>query len=737
MSQKGGRPRRGRSKRRKKKVYDIEQRSRPLVYLPKMGDFKNGGVDVNKQLNEGLNVDLLAEDSVENSGELEERKIEKRVVKRGKKKRKRSGTKHGISPEMKKQNMTGNVIVLDADVLVEESYDDDEDDDEDDEEEIEEGAGTRSDEVDSEEFVSNRTRAKLKASSALKGDKPESEVNNNTMNSQSVVSNTQGKPVEEVVTPKQPLPPLSFETESRRPNSGGSQGSEKESGILGRWYNKVFGSSPIASGSELAGLKDMESKVLQDSSIGDQSDFSDNESVFDDGKDDDLDELDEKERGLARVLRRVMRTEHRKLEKRIGKIEKGIKSESSKNFTKFVEFLQENYEEMENAVEKRLEVKFQKKYDDRINEYEDKVKKLESEVKEVKEKGTKTVVPSREDMQVVRNEILVGLDRSKSVATCLDNMVKQRLERKIDAGTLKVESADVSALKAEVKTLKDQMSRMAGDIEILNPDPFSQEHLCVVCTGLPYTQGEDAVKVALDMLRDLKTVLDREGERFQCQGLRVIGAKRLGSVDHKYPLLKIALASQEQKVAVLRAKSRLSLSDNYYNVRIRTSKSDNARAMEENMLLIRDTVPGLEEYRLTGNSRLVSRDRGRQRGRGGSNESQRRGVSNDSRRRGGSLRGHGSGRDPRGRRSSVATSTQEEADSDSGQQARQGGRGQYGRGGAQNRVRRGRRGGGGRGRGRGAGRSGREEDMEWGGADSANWTDGNNYDNDFPRLNNE
>ena len=264
--------------------------------------------------------------------------------------------------------------------------------------------------------------------------------------------------------------------------------------------------------------------------------------------------------------------------------------------------------------------KFAQKYDLKIKEYENKVKELETAVKaKVVQK------PSEEDMVQVRNEILQGLDKSRAIADCLDSIVKQRLDRKIKSGELSVDSTEVTRLRSEVESVKKRVSDVEYDVDILNPDPFEQEHLCVVCSGVVFEQGENPKSLALDIIRDLGYVMDSNGEEFECDVLQVLGAKRLGSAGQRYPpLLKIALASQEQKVALLRAKKWLAKSEVFSDVRMRSSKSNLARVMESNLNLIKDNTPGLESYRVAGNSRFVPKvreqsgsDNGRVRGRGG------------------------------------------------------------------------------------------------------------------------
>ena len=522
----------------------------------------------------------------------------------------------------------------------------------------------------------------------------------------------------------------------------GPSGKGTGAGVLGRWYNKVFGESPpLGSVSEevRTDFKKDYGPFAGDGLFANDKSHSGQGGAWkgdDEESDKDIDEelereLEKDETGMARVITKVMRGENKRLSRKLDRLEFNVKEQTARNFEMFVKYMQKNYDAMEEAVEKRLEEKFQKKYDEKISAYEAKVNQLESEMKNI-EVGA--VAPSDDAMLKVRNEILDGLDRSKSVAKCLDSMVKQRIERKMQSGELTVNAKaarEVASLNAQIVDIKSQVKKVQQDVYILNPDPFAQEHLCIVCSGVEYFEGEDVFQIGCDILLEIKRLYGEEGYELDCDSLRIIDAKRLGSINQRFPLLKIALGSQEMKVAILKAKHVLAQSDDFYRVRVRSTKSDATRAMEDNMRLVRDNVPGLQNYKLTGNSRLVSRDgsRGSRGTSGGGRRSRGENVGRQTRPR---RRVSGSRSGGRGRSSQRADAGHSDYDSD--EVYSQPGAHQRGRG-----VTRGRYGSRGRHyRSRGSGRGTQSRDDGWGSDRPNQWgdnEDSGNYDIEYPRMN--
>lgn len=649
MSQRGGRPKRRRGKKRWRKYICNSDMSQ----MPKMGSLGNQYGDVNKH-SDGQPSDLEHDDfdilsQPRDKVKVSNAKTVKAAKGKGWKKRKAEHNE-GVSPDEKRMN---------ANIMEKSEVDDDDD--------IICVEGING-------SVSDRTRSKIRRSSLpepldlevvakLSSSKGKDEKREKSMENKSdgenegILSKVYNKAYNKMFGGGG-----SPSTSSKGGKQGGKQGSSRE-----RLSVNCINSPGVDNDFMLYGMvQDGKTRIVQESSSesstpgrskpgltendnkkedSEDDDDKDDKDDFQDAsphlnmyackddkkdfkilKDDDTDvdtENDESEEeneenvevmqfeddsGLARMMRSIIQQENKKLEKRIKKFEekvvKDMKSETDKTYNRLVKAMAGELSKMEGNVEKKVVDKLSEKYDNRFKEYEKKVKSLESELR-----NKETAKISKEDMDKVKHSIMEDIRKSKSFAQGIDGMVKQRIEKKIQEGELGVNTQSMNEVKNDIKGMKDIVGNIARDVEILNPDPFNQEHLCVVCSGVPFIAQEDPVDTAIDILSDLKNVLDDNDEKFDCKRLKVIGAKRLGNPNTKTPLLKIALASQEQKIAILKAKRYLAKSEMYSRVRIRTTKDNTTRAMEDNMLLMKELVPGLDEYRLAGNSRLVLKDR--------------------------------------------------------------------------------------------------------------------------------
>ena len=76
----------------------------------------------------------------------------------------------------------------------------------------------------------------------------------------------------------------------------------------------------------------------------------------------------------------------------------------------------------------------------------------------------------------------------------------------------------------------------------------------------------------------------------------------------KPPLLKIAFETVNQKVEVLRAKKKLNDSSEFKNVYFRSSKNHTERILELNAKTLLSQIPNGNQFRVTGNGRIVKKD---------------------------------------------------------------------------------------------------------------------------------
>ena len=86
---------------------------------------------------------------------------------------------------------------------------------------------------------------------------------------------------------------------------------------------------------------------------------------------------------------------------------------------------------------------------------------------------------------------------------------------------------------------------------------------------------------------------------------RVVRAKRLNSKNNKPGIMKIEMASLDEKIAVLRNKRKLKDHPAYNMVYIRSSKSHEQRLLEANVADLLYMLPDGDQYRIAGNGRIV------------------------------------------------------------------------------------------------------------------------------------
>ena len=160
----------------------------------------------------------------------------------------------------------------------------------------------------------------------------------------------------------------------------------------------------------------------------------------------------------------------------------------------------------------------------------------------------------------------------------------------------------VLTIEANVKELeRTQSTIQAVQDNDSNKDPLNNSERCIVVRGLPFEPDEDlGFKVA--------TLLSALGEELQAT-INVVSFERLKSRG-KYPgLVKIALESANQKVAVLRAKHKLSTAG-YRGVYIKGSKPHVERVLENNMKTVLSLIPDGSQFRFTGSGKLIRKDSG-------------------------------------------------------------------------------------------------------------------------------
>ncbi len=163
---------------------------------------------------------------------------------------------------------------------------------------------------------------------------------------------------------------------------------------------------------------------------------------------------------------------------------------------------------------------------------------------------------------------------------------------------------ELGILCARMAKLERKISEKEAKKKSFDPD------VSLIFVGLPQSEGEDLMAKVKDLLHvglgcDT-TLCPAAVERVRARGDRP-------------GLVKVELSSVQEKVSVLRRKSKLKDNDRFNEVYVSSAKSHAERLLELNFrTLIRETTVGKDLY-LTGNGRMVKWTQSfRSAGRGGS-----------------------------------------------------------------------------------------------------------------------
>ena len=184
-------------------------------------------------------------------------------------------------------------------------------------------------------------------------------------------------------------------------------------------------------------------------------------------------------------------------------------------------------------------------------------------------------------------------DIKKDVDT-VKNELKDEMALQLGVLNSKIESLEERLVKVELGH-----ANISGGAQSLPPrhhKDFDPE-VTIVVTGLRYDTGEDLNAKVHSLLTTLNL-----GE------LDVVQVMRTKWRNGKPGIVKMQMASLEDKLSVLRAKMQLREVPQYSNIYIRSSKTHEERLMEINMRQLLDEIPNGRSFRFTGSGRLVRKD---------------------------------------------------------------------------------------------------------------------------------
>ena len=159
--------------------------------------------------------------------------------------------------------------------------------------------------------------------------------------------------------------------------------------------------------------------------------------------------------------------------------------------------------------------------------------------------------------------------------------------------------------KAEFRKYDKRMCDLESNLHKLGErihtreNPIQREELCIVAIWLYYETNEDLPCKVDHLLRNIGVVNGRD--------VKVIATERLPTRYAKQiPLVKIAVENTEQKIKILRARSKLATSNEFKRVRIWGSKSHAERLIESNFNTLLGAMPELKSnFRITNHGKVV------------------------------------------------------------------------------------------------------------------------------------
>lgn len=134
-------------------------------------------------------------------------------------------------------------------------------------------------------------------------------------------------------------------------------------------------------------------------------------------------------------------------------------------------------------------------------------------------------------------------------------------------------------------------------------NPLKDVKRCVVVSGLKHAKGETTA----DLKDKVSRMFEAMGEAAQDKA--VVACCRIGKIDRPYPLTKVALSNEEEKIEVLRGKQALRKTEAYKRVFIRPSKTFAERTMEANIRTLAELVQkeGDPVFKVNSQGKLIKR----------------------------------------------------------------------------------------------------------------------------------
>ncbi len=221
------------------------------------------------------------------------------------------------------------------------------------------------------------------------------------------------------------------------------------------------------------------------------------------------------------------------------------------------------------------------------NEQSDIVKQLSS----LNDKITKHDIDlSKIEVKVRANEQSIG-EFEKAITYTDASVEKIHGINKNLRADLKLESDKRAELSYELEKLKADLKNNSS----VKTDPLEDTDKCIIAFGLKSQSDAELLAVCQDLVGTIS------------KDVRVAKCLRFRSRNEKPGLVKIALESKEQKIAILRGKRELLKTAKYKTIRLRSSQTHAERLNELNMRKMLNMIPRGDSFYVSASGRVLEK----------------------------------------------------------------------------------------------------------------------------------
>jgi hypothetical protein len=175
-----------------------------------------------------------------------------------------------------------------------------------------------------------------------------------------------------------------------------------------------------------------------------------------------------------------------------------------------------------------------------------------------------------------------------SAATISSKIDKLREDMYVELGKL---DSKVVTIEGRLNALEERQEAMGGEEEY----PIDKS---IVIINMREEEDEDPYRKCMDLIRNGLGLRD----------IKPVRCQRLMGREGKPGVIKVQLRSKQDKILSLNHKKELARTHPYKKVYIRSAQSHEERLMRLNLQTLMRDLPIGDNYRFTGNGRLVKKD---------------------------------------------------------------------------------------------------------------------------------